>query len=142
MCIRPLSDRLVVRRLDYQHATLAVIGVELQKGVVVAAGPGRRRKRMNRFDGMPGRPPTYFEDGEETGKFTPMDVKVGDVVEFGPRQVVEFEFEGETLLMVWRRSVYGIDPTASQSKALMWQKSAGYDRSGNYMSGKEAWQQA
>lgn len=140
--LRPLRDRLIVKRMEYEHPTLAVVGVMLQKGVVVAAGPGRRRQRLTRFDGMPGRPPTWFEDGAETGKFTPMDVNVGDVVEFSPRQQVEFEFEGEKYVMVWRRSCYGIDPTASRSQALLWQQSAGFDRNGNFMSGAEDWQRA
>jgi co-chaperonin GroES (HSP10) len=140
--LRPLQDRLVVKRIEYQHPILAVVGVVLHKGVVVAAGPGRRRKKMTRFDGMPGRPPSWFEDGGETGKFTPMDVKVGDVVEFSPRQQTEFEFEGEQYVMVWRKSCYGIDPTASQSSAMLWQQSAGFDRKGNFMSGAEAWQRA
>jgi co-chaperonin GroES (HSP10) len=128
--------------MEYEHPILAVVGVVLQKGTVIAAGPGRRRKKMTRFDGMPGRPPTWFEDGAENGKFTPMDVKVGDVVEFSPRGVVEFDFEGKSYLMVWRRSCYGIDPTASKSNALLWQQSAGYDRNGNFMSGAEDWMQS
>jgi hypothetical protein len=56
--------------------------------------------------------------------------------------VVEFDFEGKSYLMVWRRSCYGIDPTASKSNALLWQQSAGYDRNGNFMSGAEDWMQS
>jgi co-chaperonin GroES (HSP10) len=140
MTLRVLRDRVCVKRIEYQHPILAVTGVVLHKGLVVATGYGRRLRRKTRFDGMPGRPPMWFEDGEETGKIRPMRVKVGQVVEFSPREQFEFTMDGEKYVMLWENAIYGVDPEGSQSKALLWQQSAGYDRHGNFMSGAEAWQ--
>ena len=136
MNIKPLRDRVLVQRLEYKHPTLAVVGVMLHKGIVVAVGNGRRLRRKTRFDGMPGRPPTYFEDGEETGKVRPMRVKVGDVVEFSPRGQIEFELMGEKYVMIWEQAIYGTT-NDSQHEAMLFQQSAGYDRDGNFMSGRE-----
>jgi co-chaperonin GroES (HSP10) len=144
--VRPLRDRVLIQRLDYQHPTLAVVGVTLEKGVVVAIGYGRRLRRKVRFNHSMNQLNTeraiFFEDGGELGKIRPMRVKVGDVVEFSPRNYIEWDFMGERLLWVWENAIYGIDPLASKSKALLWQQSAGYDRKGNYLSGEENWTRA
>ncbi len=136
--VRPLRDRLLVKRFEYRHPTLWTTGISLQKGVVVAAGPGRRMRRKVRFDKDIGHMSTaralYFEDGDETGKIRPMRVRVGDVVEFSPRNTVEWDFEGEELLWVWEQGCYGTT-NDSKSSALLWQKSAGYDRNGNWLGG-------
>ena len=136
--VRPLRDRLLVKKFEYQHPVLWTTGIELQKGVVVAAGPGRRIRRKVRFDKDIGHMSTsrslYFEDGDETGKTRPIGFKVGDVVEFSPRNVVEWDFEGEELLWVWEQGCYGTS-TDSKSSALLWQQSAGYDRHGNWLGG-------
>jgi hypothetical protein len=79
----------------------------------------------------------WFEDGDETGKVRPMRVKPGDVVEFSPRGQVEFELMGEPYVMIWEQSIMGVDPDKSQSAALLFSKSAGFDREGNFMSGAE-----
>jgi co-chaperonin GroES (HSP10) len=146
MKLRPLRDRVLIRKIEYKHPLLAVVGVVLEKGVVVAVGPGRRIRRKVRFnhsmDQMNTKRALYFEDGEETGKVRPMRVKVGDTVEFSTRQQIEIEWEGERLYMIFEQSIYGIDPNASQSQALLWQQSAGYDRNGNFLSGAEDWQRA
>jgi hypothetical protein len=78
----------------------------------------------------------YFEDGDETGKIRPVRVKVGDVVEFSPRNQIEFEHDGEQYVMIWDQAIYGTT-NDSQSAALLWQQSAGHDRQGNYLSGRE-----
>lgn len=136
--LRVLRDRVIVRRFEYQHPLLAVVGVVLQKGEVVAVGYGRRQRRKTAFTGMPGRT-IFFEDGEETGKILPMKVSVGDVVEFSPREQVEFTFNGEQLIAINQNSIYGVDPSGSKHKALLFQQSAGFDREGNFLSGKESW---
>jgi hypothetical protein len=134
--LRVLRDRVIVKRFDYQHPFLAVVGVVLQKGVVVAAGYGRRVRRKVKFEqGNLGRA-IWFEDGDETGKILPMKLKVGDVVEFSPRNQFEFRLEGEDLISVWQNACY-CKTDASKSNALLWQQSAGHDRHGNFMSGKE-----
>ena len=141
--IRPLRDRVVVKRLEYKHPLLEVVGVKLCKGVVMAVGPGRRVRRKTRFERLPGMSAgaQYFEDGAETGIVKPMKVKVGDVVEFSFRNDFEFKFGGETYLMIWQNAIYGTS-NDSQHEALLWQQSAGYDRNGNFMSGAEEWQRA
>lgn len=137
--LKVLRDRVAIRRMDYKNPYIAVVGVALQKGEVVAIGAGRRVRRKTKFSGMPGHPPIWFEDGAETGKVLPMQVKVGDFVEFSPREQFEFEFNGEKLVMIWQNSIYYISDD-SPSNALLFQQSAGYDRKGNFMSGQEEWQ--
>ena len=147
--VRFLRDRVLVKRFEYQNPHVAVVGVVLEKGVVVAVGYGRRRRRMVRFDKGMGHMSTaeglYFEDGEETGDIRPVQFKVGDVVEFSPRNqfaVPDSVFNESGLIVVKEQSIYGTDPTESQSAALLWQQSAGYDRNGNYLSGAEEWMRA
>jgi hypothetical protein len=147
--VRLLRDRVLVKRFDYQNPYIAVVGVVLQKGVVVAAGYGRRIRRKVRFDKAMGHMSSqgaiYFEDGEETGKIRPMGFKVGQVVEFSPRNQFEVPwsvFNEPGLVVVKEQACYGVDPTESQGSALLWQQSAGYDRNGNYLSGAEEWMRA
>jgi CBS domain-containing protein len=151
--VRVLRDRVLIKPLPYVNAVLLTPGVNIQKGVVVSVGYGRRERRKVRFDRMEGHLSTgrslYYEDGEELGRIAPMRVSVGDVVEFSPRSVfVIFEHDllqaglpdvGD-LLMVWQAGIMTIDPDESLSDALMWQQPAGYDKDGNFMSGKEEWQ--
>ncbi len=146
--IRVLRDRVLIAPLPYEHPILVVPGMEVQKGVVVAVGYGRRSRRKVRFDRMEGHLNTqramYFEDGEETGAIKPMRVKQGDVVEFSPRNITKVDFSklgfnvGE-LLFIWQEAIMTVDPTESLHESLLWQQSAGYDRQGNFMSGAESW---
>lgn len=149
--VRVLRDRVLVKRLEYKNETgLFVAGVTLEKGVVVGIGAGRQMRRKVRFDNKMGHMSTgqslYFEDGAYTGKVRPMRVKVGDVVEFSPRNytTVDFDRIGYTgigdLLFVWEQAIYYRDPDESQHSAMLWQQSAGYDRRGNFMSGADEWQ--
>lgn len=139
--LRPLRDRVVVQRLEYEHPLLAVVGVTLQKGVVVAVGPGRKIRRKTRFDlkdgGFDSHKSIWFEDGEETGKIRPMRVSVGDVVEFSPRASIEWDFEGEKLVWIAEQSIYGTT-NDSRSEALLFQSIAGHDRHGNWLPGTDA----
>lgn len=164
--IRVLRDRVLVRPLQFEHPVLATVGVDIQKGVVIGVGYGRRSRRKTPFhqkmDGFGnGTDKTlWFEDGEETGKILPMQVKPGDIVEFSFRnyEIVDFEkiydagadtsvgpwrrqsFPGiGDLVFVWQSAIISIDPDESLSDAMLWQQSAGYDRKGNFMSGAESW---
>ena len=165
-----LRDRVLVKPLGYIHPVLATPGIEIQKGVVIAVGYGRRQRRKVEFkqslgDGPPIVGPDgktvmkfgasklatrklYFEDGEETGRIIPMTVRPGDVVEFGFRniEVVDFDrcgFPGiGPLAFVWQKAIYSIDPDESLNECLLWQQSAGHDRNGNWMSGAEDWHRA
>lgn len=150
--IRPLTDRVLIQRFEYEHPTLAVVGVKLEKGLVLAVGPGKPRRRLVRFDKAMGHLNTdgalYFEDGAYLNAPPhPMPVKPGDVVEFSPRGQTEWhpdtcglDYEGPPLVWIRAGSIYGIDPHESKAFALLWQQSAGYDRHGNFLSGAEEWQ--
>lgn len=139
--VKPLRDRVLVQRLEYAHPTLAVIGITLQKGVVVAVGPGRKIRRKTRFDlkdgGFDSHKSLWFEDGEETGKIRPMRVQVGDCVEFSPRNQIEWYHDGEDLVWIWEQAIYGTT-NDSQSEALLWQTVAGTDRHGNFLPGTDS----
>jgi hypothetical protein len=148
---RILRDRVLVKILPYIHPVLATPGVEVQKGVVIGVGYGRRVRKKVAFQqnmaGKAGRT-MYFEDGTETGVILPMQVKVGDVVEFSFRNLTPVDFDrigfegiGE-LVFVWQNAIYSIDPDESLNECLMWQQSAGFDRNGNFMSGFEDWHRA
>jgi co-chaperonin GroES (HSP10) len=136
--VRPLRDRVLVQRLEYEHPVLATVGVTLHKGVVIATGYGRRQRKKVRFDLPSGHLSTanalYFEDGDETGRIRSMRVRVGDVVEFSPRNQIEWEYEGEKLVWIWEQAIYGTTDE-SKSNALLWQTVAGTDRHGNYLPG-------
>lgn len=150
--VRVLRDRVLIRPVAYEHPVLATVGVDVQKGVVIGVGYGRRQRRKTRFDqkidGMGTGRSMYFEDGEETGLILPMRVKKGDVVEFSPRNytIVDFDrvgFQGiGDLIFVWQNAIMTIDTEESLHESLLWQQSAGYDRHGNYMSGSEDWNRA
>jgi hypothetical protein len=168
--VRVLRDRLLVKQLPYIHPVLATPGIEVQKAVVIAVGYGRRQRRKVEFKqaisggapviGPDGRTTMkfapsrlnsrtlYFEDGEETGQLIPMQVKPGDVIEYGFRNLVPVDFDRVgfpgigILCFIWQAAVYSIDPDESLSECLLWQTSAGYDRQGNFMSGAESWTRA
>jgi co-chaperonin GroES (HSP10) len=148
--IRVLRDRVLVKVLPYTHALLETPGIEINKGVVIAVGYGRRQRRKTPFKQMEGNlgRTLWFEDGEETGAIIPMQVKPGDVVEFSFRNftIVDFdrvlpELNIGALLMIWEKAIYSIDPDESLQDCLMWQQSAGHDRHGNFMSGQD-WHKA
>lgn len=168
--LRILSNRVLVKILPYTHPVLLTPGIEIQKGVVLAVGEGWRKKKLVEFRTSLNTPTIrgpngkeakfasttqdrtqYFEDGPETGAVLPMQVKPGDVVEFGFRNVdiVDFdripEFYSDqlgTLVFVRQKAIYSIDPDESLTDCFMWQQSAGFDQKGNFMSGAESWQQS
>jgi co-chaperonin GroES (HSP10) len=167
--VHVLRDRVLVKVLPYVHPTLETPGIEINKGVVVAVGYGRRQRRKVAFqqsisDGPPVVGPggkvmqfaksklsgrtLWFEDGPETGAIIPMTVKPGDVVEFSFRNITLVDFDRcgfpgiGHLAFVWQKAIYSIDPDESLNECLMYQQSAGYDRKGNFMSGAEDWHRA
>jgi hypothetical protein len=65
-----------------------------------------------------------------------MPVKAGEVVEFSPRNQIEWEYEGQKLVWIKAGAIYGTT-NDSKAEALLWQQSAGTDRHGNFLGGNE-----
>ncbi|MDO8494203.1 MAG: co-chaperone GroES [Deltaproteobacteria bacterium] len=91
--IRPLGDRLVVRRLTEEEKTVGGIIIpdtakeKPQEGEVVAVGSGKVL---------------------ESGKVQPLDVKAGDKILFSKYSGTEFKVNGEELLVVREDDVLGV----------------------------------
>ena len=94
MKIRPLHDRVVVRRKEEETKTAGGIvlpGAAAEKpnqGEVVAVGTGRIL---------------------QSGEVQPLDVKVGDIVVFGKYSGTNtIEVDGEELLILNESEIYGV----------------------------------
>jgi chaperonin GroES len=93
MKFRPLHDRVVVKRIDADEKTAGGIIIPdtaketPQEGEVIAVGPGGR---------------------DETGKLTPIDVKVGDRVLFGKWSGTEVRIDGKELLIMKESDIMGV----------------------------------
>ena len=93
MKVRPLHDRLLVRRMEEKEAArggLIIPDTAREKpteGKVLAVGNGR-----------------VLEDGT----ISPLDVKVGDRILFGKYSGTELRIEGEEVLMVREDEVLAI----------------------------------
>ena len=105
MKFRPLHDRVVVRRLDAEEKSSGGIIIpdtakeKPQEGEVIAVGPGGR---------------------DESGKLTPIDLKVGDKILFGKWSGTEVKLNGEELLIMKESDIMGIIeglPTAKRKAA-------------------------
>ena len=83
--LKPLGSRVVVEPLEQEEVTAGGIVLpdtakeKPQKGTVLSVGPG---------------------DRDDTGKYIPMDVKVGDVVLFAKYGGTEIKIEGKKLLIL------------------------------------------
>jgi len=92
MKIRPLHDRVLIKRLNEEEKTKGGIIIpdsakeKPQEGKVVAIGKGR------------------IDDG----KVVPLDVKVGDKVLFSKYSGNEVKIEGEEHLIVKEEEILGI----------------------------------
>lgn len=93
MKIRPLHDRVIVKRLEAERKTASGIvipdsaGEKPDQGEVVAVGPGKR---------------------DEAGKVIPMGVKVGDRVLFGKYSGQGVKVDGEELLVMREEDIMGV----------------------------------
>ena len=87
MRLRPLKDRVLIRRVEQEAITSSGIFIpdtaqeKPTEGEVVAVGPGLRN---------------------EAGKLHPPDVKVGDRVLFGKWSGTEMKRDGEDLMIIKR----------------------------------------
>ena len=90
--VKPLHDRIIVKRLDEEETTAGGIIIpdtakeKPQEGMVVAVGSGKR----------------------EDGKVVALDVKAGDKVLFGKYSGTEIELDGEEHLIMREDDILGI----------------------------------
>ena len=93
MKIRPLHDRVIVKRIEEERKTASGIVIpdtaaeKPSQGEVVHAGPGKI---------------------DEAGKRIAMGVKVGDRVLFGKYSGQEFKLDGQDLLHMREDDIIGI----------------------------------
>jgi chaperonin GroES len=93
MNIRPLHDRVILRRLEEERRSAGGIVIpdtaaeKPQTGEVVAVGPGKT---------------------DDNGKIVAMGVKIGDKVLFGKYSGQEFKMDGQELLHMREDDIIGI----------------------------------
>lgn len=93
MALRPLHDRLLVKRLEDKEQVQGSIIIpdtakeKPQQAKVLAVGPGKVT---------------------DDGKLQPIDVKVGDTVMFGKYAGTEVKVEGDELLIIREDDVLGV----------------------------------
>ena len=93
MKLRPLQDRVLIRRVDAETKTAGGIFIpdnvqeKPVEGEIVAVGPGSR--------------------GDD-GKLVPMDVKSGDRVLFGKWSGTEVKLDGEELIIMKESDIMGV----------------------------------
>ena len=94
MNLKPLSDRVVVRRVDSESVTKGGIVIpdaaaeKADQGTVLAVGPGKRNK--------------------ETSELIALDVAVGDRVLFGKFSGQTVKVDGEELLILREEDILGV----------------------------------
>ncbi|HEV2689899.1 MAG TPA: co-chaperone GroES [Bryobacteraceae bacterium] len=93
MNIRPLYDRIVVKRIEEQETKVGGLFIpdsakeKPQEGEVVAVGKGKRL---------------------EDGKVVPLDVQKGDRILFGKYSGSEIRIDGEELIVMREDEVLGV----------------------------------
>lgn len=91
--LKPLHDRVIVRRMDAETETKGGIIIpdnardKPQQGVVLAVGPGVR---------------------DTSGNVMPMQVRVGDTVMFTKWAPNEIQLEGEEILAIKESDIIGV----------------------------------
>ncbi|HEX4895901.1 MAG TPA: co-chaperone GroES [Solimonas sp.] len=93
MKLRPLHDRVIVKRLEEEKKSAGGIIIpdnaaeKPVKGEILAVGPGKK---------------------DESGKNIALDVKVGDIVLFGKYSGSEVKVDGEDLLVMREDDVIAV----------------------------------
>ena len=93
MNIRPLHDRVIVKRVEAERTTASGIvipdsaGEKPDQGEVLAVGPGKR---------------------DDNGKQIALDVKVGDRVLFGKYAGQAVKVAGEEVLVMREEDIMGV----------------------------------
>ena len=99
MNIRPLYDRIVVKRIEEQETMRGGIIIpdsakeKPQEGEVIAVGNGKRN---------------------EDGKLIPLDVKVGDRILFGKYSGNDIKLDGEEYMIMREDEVLGVLDAATK----------------------------
>ena len=99
MNVRPLYDRLVVKRVEEKETKIGGLFIpdtakeKPQEGEVVAVGKGKRL---------------------DDGKLVPLDVQVGDRILFGKYSGSEIKLDGEEYMIMREDEVLGILEGASK----------------------------
>jgi chaperonin GroES len=103
MRLRPLQDRVLIRRVEPEKKTTGGIFIpdtaqeKPTEGEVVAAGPGAR---------------------DEAGRLHPLDIRAGDRVLFGKWSGTEVKLDGEDLMIIKETDIMGVlDHAAAAQKA-------------------------
>ena len=100
MNIRPLHDRIVVKRIEEQETKVGGLFIpdsakeKPQEGEVVAVGKGKRL---------------------EDGKIAPLDVQAGDRILFGKYSGSEIRLDGQEYLIMREDEVLGVLEGASKT---------------------------
>ena len=93
MKLRPLHDRVIVKRLEEERKTASGIVIpdtaaeKPDQGEVLAVGPGKKN---------------------EDGKITAVDVKVGDKILFGKYSGTDIKIDGEEYLILREDEVLAV----------------------------------
>ncbi|CAM5200307.1 co-chaperone GroES [Castellaniella sp. UC4442_H9] len=93
MALRPLHDRVIIKRLDNERTTASGIVIpdsaaeKPDQGEVLAVGPGKKT---------------------EDGKLIPMDLKVGDKVLFGKYAGQSVKVDGDEVLVIREEEVFAV----------------------------------
>ena len=102
MNIRPLYDRIVVKRLEEKEIKVGGLYIpdsakeKPQEGSVVAVGKGKRL---------------------EDGTVVPLDVKVGDTILFGKYSGSDIKIDGDEYMIMREDEVLGIVENTESIKA-------------------------
>ncbi len=93
MALRPLSDRVIIKRLDNERKTASGIVIpesaaeKPDQGEVISVGPGKKN---------------------EDGKVQPIDLKAGDKVLFGKYAGQAVKVDGEELLVIREEEILAV----------------------------------
>jgi chaperonin GroES len=93
MKLRPLHDRVIIKRLEEERKTASGIVIpdtaaeKPDQGEVLAVGPGKKN---------------------EDGKIVPVDVKVGDKVLFGKYSGTTVRVEGDEILVMRAEDIMAV----------------------------------
>ena len=103
MKLRPLQDRVLIRRVDPETKTAGGIFIpdtaqeKPMEGEVISVGPGTR---------------------DDAGRLHPLDVNAGDRVLFGKWSGTEVKLEGEDLMIMKEADLMGlVDHSPAQKNA-------------------------